>query len=387
VSFNTEKGDVLRELNLATGAWSEPAPAPDELIWDPATHRLTGKFDLDDDELNYTFFDPRDRASWTALKTAYKGSELNLVSLSDDHRKLIVRVDSPSDGASYAFVNLDTHHADWIADEYPDLKPADIGPKSAVAFKAKDGFALTGYLTLPPGKAARSLPLVVFPHGGPAARDEPGFDWWAQAMASHGYAVLQVNYRGSEGFGWDHLAAGFGEWGRKMQTDLSDGVRYLAAKGTIDPARVCIVGASYGGYAALAGAAVDRGVYRCAASVSGPADLKKFVADWKNREGDQGVGSQRYWLRYMGAQGQLADISPASQADKVTIPVLLIHGKDDTVVPFVQSQIMADALRRSGRSAELVTLDKEDHWLSQGATRLQMLQSVMAFLEKNNPPQ
>src|SRR5205823_14532419 len=123
---------------------------------------------------------------------------------------------------------------------------------------------------------------------------------WAQALASRGYAVLQVNYRGSDGFGWDHMAAGFGQWGRKMQTDLSDGVRYLAKQGTIDPARVCIVGASYGGYAALAGATLDAGVYRCAVAVAGLSDLKRFV-QWVNdrdRAGDHIAG--RYWDRYMG---------------------------------------------------------------------------------------
>ncbi|MEJ0066531.1 MAG: prolyl oligopeptidase family serine peptidase [Caulobacteraceae bacterium] len=205
------------------------------------------------------------------------------------------------------------------------------------------------------------MPLVVFPHGGPAARDEPGFDWWAQAMASRGYAVLQVNYRGSDGFGWKFMSAGFGEWGGKMQTDLSDGVRYLAAQGTIDPARVCIVGASYGGYAALAGATIDTGVYRCAVDVSGPSDLAKLISWDSQREGRQGVGVERYWDRYMGAKGQgdphLAAISPADHADKVSTPILIIHGKDDTVVPFEQSQMMADALTKAGKPYDFVVLN------------------------------
>ena len=171
-----------------------------------------------------------------------------------------------------------------------------------------------------------------------------------------------------------------------MQTDLSDGVRYLAGQGIVDTARVCIVGASYGGYAALAGAAFDPGVYRCAASVSGPADLRHFVNWWSGREGRQGVASERYWLRYMGAFDSLGEVSPAEHADKVTIPVLLIHGKDNTVVPFEQSEMMADALRRAGRPVEFVALKGEDHWLSRGDTRLRMLQAVTTFLEKNNPP-
>jgi dipeptidyl aminopeptidase/acylaminoacyl peptidase len=338
------------------------------------------------DEKRYQFFDPQDQKVWSAISAAYPGSSVTLQSVSDDRRKFVVRVDSPTDGPAFSLVDLNTGKAKWIGDEYLGLKPADVAPARSISFKARDDLDLTGYLTLPQGRDQKKLPLVVLPHGGPAVRDEPGFDWWSQALASRGYAVLRVNYRGSTGFGWDFQSQGFGQWGRRMQTDLSDGVRYLASQGVIDSARVCIVGASYGGYAALAGAMLDPGVYRCAASVSGPADLRRMI-DWENgRQGRQGIASERYWLRYMGAYESLGDISPAEHADKITIPILLIHGKDDTVVPFEQSEMMADALRKAGKPVEFVALKGEDHWLSRGDTRLQMLQAVTAFLEKNNPP-
>jgi dipeptidyl aminopeptidase/acylaminoacyl peptidase len=385
-AFAGEKDGEIRELNPDSGDWGAPRPQPDDLIWDRATGRLIGEHDLIGDEDRYTFYDPTDQALWRGVTTAYAGARVRFEGFSDDHMRILVFVDSPTEGPAWALVDRKTHSGDWMGVQYESLKPEDIAPVRAIAFKAKDGLALTGYLTLPSGKSAKGLPLVVFPHGGPAARDEIGFDWWAQAMASRGYAVLQVNYRGSEGLGWDLESAGFGEWGRKMQTDLSDGVRYLAAQGTIDPARVCIVGASYGGYAALAGATLDAGVYRCAASVAGPSDLRRFVDTWKRDEGDQGVGSERYWLRYMGPRDGLAAISPARQVDKATVPILLVHGKDDTVVPYEQSQIMADALMRAGKSVDFVTLKSEDHWLSRGETRLLMLEAVVAFLEKHNPP-
>jgi dipeptidyl aminopeptidase/acylaminoacyl peptidase len=164
-------------------------------------------------------------------------------------------------------------------------------------------------------------------------------------------------------------------------------VRFLAKEGTIDPKRVCIVGGSYGGYAALAGAAFDPSVYRCAASVAGLSDLRRFV-DWsKARSGDP---ARRYWTRFMGADDardpRLAEISPAAHVDQVKIPILLIHGRDDTVVPLEQSRLMADALEHAGKPVELIVQPGADHWLSRGDTRLQTLEAIMTFLEKNNPP-
>ncbi|MBU1375750.1 MAG: S9 family peptidase [Alphaproteobacteria bacterium] len=349
--------------------------------------RLIGRYGLAGDEDRYTFYDPADERAWKAIAAAYPGQRVTLQSWSTDRKKIVVLVDSPADGPAFALVNLSTREAKWLGRQYEGLKPADISPRTPIRFKAADGLALTGYLTLPQGKTAKGLPLVVFPHGGPAARDEPGFDWWAQAMASRGYAVLQVNFRGSEGLGDPLMEAGYGEWGRKMQTDLSDGVRHLAALGTIDPKRVCIVGASYGGYAALAGATLDRDVYRCAVSVAGVSDLRRLVAYSRTRGG---TSAKRYWNRFMGADGGndhvLTDYSPAQQAAKADIPILLIHGKDDTVVPLEQSRVMADALKKAGKPVDFVVQNGADHWLSRGDTRLETLMSTMAFVEKHNPP-
>lgn len=387
----TDRDDKNHLIWRERGPDGAPQAAPLEVsdgqgaIHDP-DGRLIGQYVLAGDEGHYTFFDPHHSKVWAAVTKAYAGSIVSLESWSADWSKLVVRVDSPTEGRAYAIVHMDTKQATWIGAEYQGLEPEDIAPRTPVRFRARDGLQLTGYLTVPRGREAKGLPLIVFPHGGPAARDTPGFDWWAQGMASRGYAVLQVNFRGSEGLGDALLTAGYGEWGRKMQTDLSDGVTYLAGEGTIDPKRVCIVGASYGGYAALAGATLDLGVYRCAASFGGLSDLGRFV-NWS--KATRGKDAFRYWTRFMGAQEDravLADISPAAHADKVTIPVLLIHGKDDSVVPLEQSQIMADALRKAGKPVELVVQTGEDHWLSRGATRREMLTATMDFVEKHNPP-
>jgi dipeptidyl aminopeptidase/acylaminoacyl peptidase len=156
--------------------------------------------------------------------------------------------------------------------------------------------------------------------------------------------------------------------------------------GVIDPKRVCIVGASYGGYAALAGVTLDAGVYRCAVSVAGISDLKVFRTYMGSRDNFR----QRYWDRYIGITDRhdpsVGAISPIEHASAVDAPVLLIHGRDDTVVPYEQSELMTSALKRAGKSVEFVTLKHEDHWLSSGETRLQMLEASVAFLKKNNPP-
>jgi dipeptidyl aminopeptidase/acylaminoacyl peptidase len=290
-------------------------------------------------------------------------------------------------GYLYALVDTGTGKTAGIGEAYEGLgRPLEV---KRVVYPAADGLRIAALLTLPAGRSAAKLPLVVLPHGGPATADVGYFDWWSQAIAAQGYAVLQPDYRGSD-LGWTFMSAGFGQWGRKMQTDLSDGVRYLAKEGVVDPARVCIVGGSYGGYAALAGVTLDAGVYRCAVSVAGISDLSRFLK-WNNaRTALSGRESERFWDRYMGAKGVddpvLATISPLKHIDAANVPVLLIHGRDDTVVPFEQSQIMYDALKAAGKPVQLVDLKQEDHWLSRGETRLQMLQSTVAFLRANNPP-
>jgi dipeptidyl aminopeptidase/acylaminoacyl peptidase len=338
----------------------------------------------------YVFLQPELARAWDKVRRPFKNRHLSLQSWTRDFGKLVVRVEGEEDAGTYYLVDLKTNKADLLADAWPDVPPEAIATVRTLTYKAADGLAIPAYLTTPAGRDTRKLPLIVLPHGGPEARDEPGFDWWAQALASRGYAVLQPQFRGSDGFGRKFVEAGYGQWGRKMQTDLSDGVRHLASQGVIDPKRVCIMGASYGGYAALAGATLDPGVYRCAVSVNGVSDLPMMLAAEARVAGGSDRANIRYWSRFMGAsfrqRGELDAVSPARQAAKADGPILLIHGKDDTVVPYQQSAEMHRALERAGKPVQLVTLPAEDHWLSRGTTRLQMLKSAVAFLETHNPP-
>jgi len=345
--------------------------------------RLIGGAHLGDD-WRYVFFDPKMQARWDAIVRAFPGEHLRLISWTAAFTQIVVRVEGALDGFVYMLVDMNSHVASLLGEVYQGLgKPFET---RRITYQAGDGLPVPAYLTLPRSASPKRLPLIVLPHGGPATRVSADFDWWAQALADQGYAVLQPNYRGSN-TDPRHQAKGYGEWGRKMQSDLSDGVRYLAKEGIADPARVCIVGASYGGYAALAGVTLENGVYRCAVSVAGISDLRQFMKQLGNKHE---ILAQRDWDRFTGVSGPgdptLNAISPIEHVAAVDAAVLLIHGRDDTVVPFEQSERMYDALRKAHKDCALVPLKHEDHWLSRGETRLQMLQASVAFLRAHHPP-
>jgi|JI10StandDraft_1071094.scaffolds.fasta_scaffold16836_4 dipeptidyl aminopeptidase/acylaminoacyl peptidase len=384
-TLDAQQTDIYTEFDMATGAATPimAAGEVDRVILDPATRLLVG-YMRDGDVPEAVFFDKRRQARMRGTIKAFPGERVRFVGADSAFDSLIVLTDGPDNSGTYWRVDIPTGKAVDIGYRYAAIKGADVAPVAMIDYVAADGLALHGVLTLPRGRAAGKLPLVVLPHGGPAARDHAEFDWWAQALASRGYAVFQPNFRGSTGYGPAFQIAGNGQWGTKMQTDISDGVAALAARGIIDPKRACIMGASYGGYAALAGVTLQQGLYRCAVSVAGVADLQLMKAD------ELGVGPTRVqarnWATLIGARTDLAAISPAMAAARADAPVLLIHGRDDTVVPYAQSTRMAGQLRAAGKPVELVTLKGEDHWLSRGATREAMLVAAVAFIEKHNPP-
>ncbi|MFC0202876.1 alpha/beta hydrolase family protein [Novosphingobium soli] len=328
--------------------------------------------------------DPVHQSALDRIFKAFSGREVNLVDWTPDFSKVILRTSGNKDSGTWYLVDVARRRADPIADERADIAPAHVGPISQVEYAAADGLAMSGVLTLPPDREAKNLPVILLPHGGPAYHDTTSFDWWAQAFASRGYAVFQPNFRGSTGGSDAFRHAGDGEWGRKMQTDISDGLAALAKRGVVDPKRACIVGASYGGYAALAGVTLQQGLYRCAVAVAGVADLKLMYATDVRESGDSQMLS-KVLREQLGDPKGYSEVSPRRFAARADAPVLLIHGKDDTVVPYKQSQVMADALKDAGKPYELVTLAGEDHWLSQAETRKKMLSETMRFVEKNNP--
>ncbi len=377
-------------IDVASATWGEPIKDLEDhgLISAPNDQVVIAAQKSDLEGTHYRFFDAKDEGLWRGIVKAFKGAQVDFQSVSDDRMKFIVLVDGADFGYGYFLVDRKTGAAKWLYDAYSGLGPDQIAPVSLIHYKAADGFDIPAYLTLPK-VGAKNLPLIVLPHGGPFARDYAGFDWWSQAYASLGYAVLQPQFRGSDGLGVDHLKAGYGEYGRKMQTDLSDGVADLAKQGVIDPARVAIVGASYGGYAALAGVTLQSGIFRCAVSVAGPADMRRQLDYFKLQNHGPWTPATRYWREYLDIKKEsdpiLEVISPVFHADKASVPILLIHGSDDTVVPPEQSRRMADALKRAGKSVELLEMKGEDHWLSVADTRQQMLTRSAQFLGQCNP--
>jgi len=236
---------------------------------------------------------------------------------------------------------------------------------SIVSYAARDGMKLSGYLTRPPGADKESmLPLIMMPHGGPEARDHLAFDLYVQYFASLGYAVFQPNFRGSDGFGRQFAESGYGEWGHKMQDDISDALDLLVRQKVVDPERVCIVGASYGGYAALAGAAFTPTIYKCVVSLAGPSDLAEFLKSRRKKFGEDS-DVYAYWMKQIGDPGhdaaRITATSPMLHIDQIRAPILLIHGDADEIVPYQQSKDMKKALDKAGHATRLITLEGAGH--------------------------
>jgi dipeptidyl aminopeptidase/acylaminoacyl peptidase len=266
-----------------------------------------------------------------------------------------------------------------MVDGYPKLISNELVKPMPVTLTARDGTVLHGYVTRP-AHAQQPGPLILLPHGGPASRDVLDFDYWTQFLASRGWAVLKVNFRGSSGYGGDFLQAGFKRWGLEMQDDLTDAAQYAIDQGIADPERICIVGGSYGGYAALMGVVKTPQLFRCAVSFAGVSDLRALLKEKRRFLGYE-LGSERQLGAWWSDRDRLKATSPVNHADKIRTPLLIVHGAEDRTVSVEQSRAMVDALKDAGFTRmQYVELPDGDHHLSRQDDRLTFFRAMERFL-------
>ena len=341
-----------------------------------------------DDIFAFGFTDKRNRQEWldpafkdiqSALDKTVGPGNAYITSFSRDRKKLLLEIGEPSQPGALYYWNTEGDRMERIAWNNKVLKNRKLSPVSTIQYKARDGTPIEAVLTLPRGRTHKNLPLIVMPHGGPSTRDSESFDFWAQFLAEQGYAVVQPNYRGSTGYGKAFYDLGKGQWGLKMQDDLVDAIGWASAQGLVDPKRVCIAGASYGGYAAMQAAHRDSSHYRCSISYAGISDLKAMLKYDQNLLGKKVVD---YW------KSQVTDFDAVSarfHATQFGMPILIAHGAVDKRVPVKQSRMLVTELQKAGKPFEYVEQKKGDHHFSRSEDRLEFLKAMKAFLDKHNP--
>lgn len=346
------------------------------LVYSPKDGQVIG---IDNYELGGThFFDSDMQQLKAKIDKALPGTKNYLYTFSKDLQKFIVFSFNSQESGTYYLGQRNPTKLDAVAYRYKKLLPNLMAKTERIEYKARDGLSIEAYLTLPQNKPAKKLPTLMFPHGGPIGRDSDGFDYWTQFFVNKGYAVLQMNFRGSDGQGIELRNAGLKNWGKEMQDDIEDGAKKLIADGIANQESIAIVGASYGGYAALMGAVKTPDFYQCAISVNGVSNVYDLVKD-----------NRAFWLGYNVVDEQIGNdnsnlkaISPVNHADKIKAPVLLIHGADDRQVEIKHSYEMRDALEKVGKQVTFLELPHEDHYLTNEQNRIAAFKAMDRFLDE-----
>ena len=332
------------------------------------------------DRLRFKFFDADREQLQKTLEAKLPGYEVAVSNMDDAEKRVVCVAYGDRTRGKYYLFDRENGTLELLADLSPWLKEADLSPMRPISFTSRDGLTIHGYLTLPLVTPGKNLPLLVIPHGGPWTRDSWGYDPEAQFVANRGAAVLQINYRGSTGYGRDFWRAGFKQWGRAMQNDITDSVQWLVAEGIADPKRVGIYGASYGGYAALAGLAFTPDLYACGISYVGPSNLFTLLASFPP-----------YWkptleMTYAKIgdpekdQDLLKAASPFFHADQIRAPLLVAQGANDPRVKKAESDQIVEAVRKRGHEVIYMVKDDEGHGFHNEENRFDFYREMERFL-------
>ena len=335
------------------------------------------------DKRHYKFFDSDREELQKTIDAFFPNYEAVVTDMDDDERKVIVRTFSDRTRGTYYLFDRKDNSISKLADLSTWLKEDQMAQMKPITFKSRDGLTIHGYLTVPVGVASKDLPLVVIPHGGPSARDTWGFDSVSQFLANRGIAVLQVNFRGSTGYGKAFWQAGFKQWGRKMQDDVTDGVLWTVEKGIADRKRLAIFGGSYGGYAALAGATFTPDLYACAISYVGPSNIFTLLET-----------IPPYWEPFREMEYEeigdpvkdkelLTEISPLFHADKIKIPLFVAQGANDPRVKKAESDQIVEAVRKAGKDVIYMVKENEGHGFHNEENRFDFFRQMEEFFRKH----
>lgn len=329
--------------------------------------------------------DSPDQRLLRRLSASFGGDRIDLVSRTRDGERLVLRVGSDRNPGDYYLYDRATDKAEYLISNREWLEPAQMAEQRVLALKSRDGHPLWAYLTLPPGREARGLPLIVHPHGGPFfVRDHWGWSEDPQFLASRGYAVLQVNFRGSEGYGNQHVLAAKKAWGTVMIDDITDAARHVIGLGIADPARLCIYGASYGGYAALMSAVREPEMYRCAVSYVGVFDMALFQRHTDVSRSVLGEDFLEQWVA--GTPEETALHSPSTYIDRLKAPVMIVHGEADERVPFTQAKALRAALEARKHPYVWLSKANEGHGFYDEGNRTELYEQLLAFFDQHLAP-
>jgi dipeptidyl aminopeptidase/acylaminoacyl peptidase len=327
------------------------------------------------------WFDGKFRAFQHAVDNAMPDTINLYVDHSRDEKRVLYFCFSDRDPGTYVLLDADQRWIHVVAKRIPQIVPKQMAQMIPFVYPSRDGLPIHSYLTLPDGYPAKNLPLIVMPHGGPAVRDIWGFDPLVQFLANRGYAVLQMNYRGSPGFGQEFYRKGLRQVGIGIQNDIEDATRWAIQHGVADPTRIAIVGGSYGGYSVLFGLGHNPGLYKCGISIAGVTDWMKI---YQKLDDPEYKFARRYWNEHIGNpqtdEAFLRSISPVAFADKIVDPLLIIQGKDDHTVPPDQAHEMVSALEAAGHRPESLFISDDGHGMTSASARRDGFQAIESFL-------